>query len=41
MSRLTTSTFFSRMQIEKLLMEQEAAMLFVEHDAAFCENYCR
>ena len=29
---------FSRMQIEKLLMEQEAAMLFVEHDAAFCEN---
>lgn len=29
---------FSRMQIEKLLLEQEAAMLFVEHDAAFCEN---
>ena len=29
---------FSRIQIEQLLRQQEAAMLFVEHDAAFCEN---
>lgn len=29
---------FSRIQIEQLLRQQEATMLFVEHDAAFCEN---
>ena len=29
---------FSRIQIEQLLREQQAAMLFVEHDAAFCHN---
>ena len=29
---------FSRMQIERLLREYRPTMLFVEHDAAFCEN---
>jgi len=29
---------FSRMQIERLLRECRPTMLFVEHDAAFCEN---
>lgn len=29
---------FSRMQIEQLLLQQQAAMLFVEHDAAFCRT---
>lgn len=28
----------SRMQIEKLLMEYQPTILFVEHDRAFCEN---
>jgi ATPase subunit of ABC transporter with duplicated ATPase domains len=28
----------SRMQIEELLMEYQPTMLFVEHDAAFCDN---
>lgn len=28
----------SRMQIEKLLIEHEPTILFVEHDSAFCEN---
>ena len=28
----------SRMQIEKLLTEQELTILFVEHDRTFCEN---
>jgi lincosamide and streptogramin A transport system ATP-binding/permease protein len=28
----------SRMQIEKLLIEQELTILFVEHDRTFCEN---
>ncbi len=28
----------SRMQIEELLAEYAPTMLFVEHDAAFCEN---
>ncbi|HTO15349.1 MAG TPA: hypothetical protein VLZ83_06245 [Edaphocola sp.] len=28
----------SRMQIEKLLIEHELTILFVEHDSAFCEN---
>ncbi|WP_238882880.1 Lsa family ABC-F type ribosomal protection protein [Clostridium sp. YIM B02551] len=28
----------SRMQIEKLLIEYEPTILFVEHDSAFCEN---
>ena len=27
---------FSRMQIERLLREYQPAMLFVEHDEAFC-----
>lgn len=29
---------FSRMQIEKLLLEYRPTMLFVEHDARFCEK---
>ena len=29
---------FSRLQIEQLLQQQSAAMLFVEHDAAFCQT---
>lgn len=29
---------FSRMQIEKLLLEYEPTMLFVEHDKRFCEK---
>ena len=28
----------SRMQIEKLLIEHELTILFVEHDKVFCEN---
>ena len=28
----------SRMQIEKLLLEYKPTLLFVEHDAAFCQN---
>ncbi len=28
----------SRMQIEKLLIEHETTILFVEHDSTFCEN---
>lgn len=28
----------SRMQIEKLLIEHEPTILFIEHDSAFCEN---
>lgn len=28
----------SRMQIEKLLIEHEPTILFVEHDSVFCEN---
>jgi len=28
----------SRMQIEKMLIENEFTILFVEHDSAFCEN---
>lgn len=29
---------FSRMQIEKLLLEYQPTMLFVEHDVSFCEK---
>ena len=29
---------FSRLQFEQLLQQQSAAMLFVEHDAAFCQT---
>ena len=29
---------FSRMQIEKLLLEHQPTMLFVEHDVRFCEK---
>ena len=29
---------FSRMQIEKLLLEYKPTMLFVEHDVKFCEK---
>ena len=36
--RSTISTSFPAIQIEQLLRQQEATMLFVEHDAAFCEN---
>ena len=29
---------FSRMQVEKLLLEYQPTMLFVEHDVRFCEK---
>ena len=29
---------FSRMQLEKLILEFQPTMLFVEHDRAFCEK---
>ena len=29
---------FSRIQIEQLLKQSQAAMLFVEHDRRFCDN---
>ena len=31
---------FSRMQIERLLLAYQPTMLFVEHDAAFCDAVC-
>ena len=29
---------FSRMQLEKLILEYQPTMLFVEHDSKFCER---
>ena len=29
---------FSRMQLEKLILEYQPTMLFVEHDTSFCEQ---
>jgi len=31
---------FSRMQIEKMILEYSPTLLFVEHDDAFCSNVC-
>ncbi len=31
---------FSRIQIEKMILEYCPTLLFVEHDDAFCNNIC-